>query len=98
MIRTLGKFEGELYATRAVYDLSMDGMLDDEIGSCDELGWYARYSGPIRCRGPFHMILSVDSQGSVHGEYFDSEQDLDAAWQGIESEYEAFYAQQETDD
>ena len=94
MIRYPGKFEGELYATRAIYDIAGEGMLSD-IGSVDELGWYACYSGLIRGRGPFHVIISEDSQGLVLGEYFDTEQELEKAWEGIEQEYEKFYSMQE---
>ena len=94
MIRDLGKFECELYATRAVYDMAGDGMLTD-IGSVDELGWYACYSGTIRGRGPFHVIVSEDSQGFVHGEYFDTEADMEKAWAAIEGEYETLYATME---
>ena len=94
MIKQLGKFEGELYATRAVYDMSMDGMLDN-IGSADELGWYACYSGPIRGKGPFHVIISEDSQGFVRGEYFDSEETMEKAWSAIEKEYSRHYEESE---
>ena len=96
MIKHLGKFEGELYATRAVYDMSMDGMLDD-IGCVDELGWYASYSGLIRGRGPFHVIISEDSQGFVRGEYFDTEDELNAAWAAIKDEYTKFYEANENE-
>lgn len=89
MIRSLGKFEGEMYATRAVYDMAGDGMLDD-IGSVDELGWYVRYSGTIRGRGPFHCIISEDSQGFVRGTFYDTEAECDTAWSSIEAEYDAY--------
>ena len=91
MIRTLGKFEGELYATRYVYDLSVDGGIDEDIGESDALGWYGRFSGTIRGRGPFHIIISENSQGFVHGEFFDTEEQMNAAWSQIETEYDLFY-------
>ena len=95
MIHTPGKFEGEFYATRAVYDIAGDGMLD-EIGSVDELGWYASYSGPIRGRGPFHAIVSENCRGCVHGAFYDTAAELEVAWAAIEAEYENFYEQGDT--
>jgi hypothetical protein len=90
VIRYPGKFEGEMYATRAVYDMAGHGMLDD-IGSVDELGWYCAYSGNIRGRGPFHVIISEDSQGFVRGEYFDTEAEMQRAWAAIEAQYERLW-------
>ena len=83
MILYPGKFEGELHATRAVYDMAGDGFIED-CGDVQTCGWYARYSGPIRGRGPFHVIISEDSQGFVHGEYFESQEEFDAAWAEVE--------------
>jgi hypothetical protein len=95
MIQYPGKFEGELYATRAVWDMAGDHGVDEELGSTDELGWFCKYSGTIRGRGPFHVIVSEDSQGFVHGEYFDTESEMIEAWAQIETEYNCFYTEQE---
>lgn len=85
-IKGPGKFEGETYAARFAYENP-----DDEIGSSDELGWFGRFSGKIKGRGPFHIIVSEDSNGFVHAEFFDSEKELNDAWAEIESEYEKYY-------
>ena len=85
-IKGLGKFEGGTYATRFAYDNP-----DDEIGSVDELGWYGKFSGKIKGRGPFHIIVNEDSQGFVSGEMFKSEKELNKAWREIEKEYETYY-------
>ena len=89
-IKGPGKFEGENYVTRYVYDVAGDGMLDN-IGSVDELGWFARFSGKVKGRGPFHVIVSEDSNGFVYGQYFPSEKALEKRWAQIEREYERYY-------
>lgn len=95
-IKGPGKFEGETYAVRWVYDQAGHGFLDD-VGSVDELGWYAKYSGKIKGRGPFHVIINEDSQGFVSGEFFDTDKQINKAWERIEKEYEDFYAEQGDD-
>jgi len=82
-IKGPGKFEGETYAARFAYD-----NVDGEIGSVDELGWYGRFSGKIKGRGPFHIIVMENSQGFVYADFYDNEEQLEAAWAEIESAYE----------
>lgn len=85
-IKGPGKFEGETYAARYAYENP-----DGEIGAADELGWYGWYSGPIRhSKQVFHIIVSEDNQGFVRGEFFDTKDQLNRAWRGIEKEYEKF--------
>ena len=85
----LGKFEGELYATKYAYESTLDGC-SEELGEVDGFGWYASFSDKIKGRGPFHIILQESSQGFVHGAYYDTADDLAAAWSALESEYEEF--------
>jgi hypothetical protein len=88
----LGKFEsnGNYYhVAQYLYSVTGDGGFD-EIGSVDELGWYARFDGKIKGRGPFFALLSEHSQGFFDIEWFDDLESLDVAWKGIEEEYENF--------
>ena len=88
----LGKFEGELYATKYIYDVTGDGC-SDTLGESDGFGWYASFSGKIKGRGPFHAIIGEDSQGFVHGTYYDTAADLALAWDKLETEYDEFSAE-----
>ena len=97
MIRHPGKFEGELYATRAIYELVGDGTCD-ELGDVDGFGWYARFSGTVRGRGPLYCIISEDSQGFVYGRYFDDAANLDRAWSCLEAEYAEFCEERESEE
>lgn len=90
----LGKFEGELYATVYAYESTLDGC-GAELGDCETFGWYGAFSGKIKGRGPFHIILREDSQGFVSGAYYDTAEDLATAWSALESEYEDFCNEQE---
>jgi hypothetical protein len=82
-IKGRGKFEGETYAAKFAYDYP-----DDEIGSVDELGWYGKFSGKIKGRGPFHIIVNENSDGFVSGTFYDTPSQLKRAWARIEKEYE----------
>lgn len=86
-IKGPGKFEGETYVAKHIYE---NNFTDAEIGSVDELGWYGRFSGKLKGRGPFHVIVSESSDGFVSGEFFDTEKQMMKAWRGIEQEYENF--------
>lgn len=89
-IRRLGKFEGETYLCRAIYDLSLEGGLDDELGESEGFGWYGKFSGRIRNRGPFHVIINENSVGFVGCQFYDNEKQLDKAWRELEDEYAEF--------
>ena len=90
----LGKFEGELYATKYAYESGLDSC-DDEIGEVDGFGWYGCFSDKIKGRGPFHIILHENSQGFVTGSYYDTAGDLGTAWSALESEYEKYCAEED---
>jgi len=91
-IKGPGKFEGETYAARYAYENP-----DDEIGESDALGWYGRFEGKIKGRGPFCIIVREDSQGFVYGQFYDTPKQLAAAWRRIEREYEKFYDESESE-
>ena len=42
-----GKFEGEGFATFALYRLSLDSAQDDEVGTVDDIGWHGLFRGPV---------------------------------------------------
>lgn len=85
-IKGPGKFEGELHVTRYAHE-----NYDEDIGDVQELGWYGRFSGPIKGRGPFHIIVRENDQGFVYGKLYDSEQQINADWGEIVKEYEKLY-------
>ncbi len=85
----LGKFEGELYATKYAYESTLDGC-SEELGDSETFGWYATFSDKIKGRGPFHIIVSENSQGFVSGTYYDTAEELAAAWQALETKYDQF--------
>jgi hypothetical protein len=85
-IKGMGKFEGETYIVKWVYSTS-----DGGIGESDSIGWYDYYSGKIKGRGPFHVIVTENSVGFVSGRFFDSESAMMKVWREIEDEVEAYY-------
>jgi hypothetical protein len=93
MITALGKYEGELYATRYISENSE--WCNDQLGECESFGWYGKWSGAIRGRGPFHVIIYEDNNGFVGGTYYKDKKALDAAWSALESEYEEYSEESE---
>jgi hypothetical protein len=85
-IKGRGKFEGETYVARFAYENP-----DEDIGSVDELGWYGRFSGKLKGRGPFHLTVYEGSEGFVTASFFDTKAELDDAWAEIESAYSDYY-------
>lgn len=84
-IKGPGKFEGETYVAKWVYETS-----DGGIGDVQGLGWFDYYSGKIKGRGPFHLIISEDSQGFVSAEFFDTKEQMEKHWARIERAVERF--------
>jgi hypothetical protein len=85
-IKRPGKYEGELYVTKYAHEND-----DESIGDVQELGWFGRFSGKIKGRGPFHIITQENDQGFVYGKLYDTEAELNTAWDEIVAEYEKFY-------
>jgi hypothetical protein len=84
-IKGPGKFEGETYAARYAYE-----NVDEDLGDVQTFDWYGRFSGKIKGRGPFHIIVRENNQGFVYGEFFDTEAALKKQWRRIERAYEKF--------
>lgn len=84
-IKGPGKYEGELYATRYAHENP-----DDELGDVQDFGWFGRFSGKIKGRGPFHIITQEDNNGFVYGKFYETESELNDAWDDIETEYAEF--------
>lgn len=91
-IKGPGKFEGSTFAGKYAYENA-----DKEIGSVDELGWFGNFSGKIKGRGPFHIIVSEDNQGFVYDEFFDTKEKMLKRWNKIEHAYEKFYDESESE-
>lgn len=84
-IKGPGKYEGELYVTRYAHENE-----NESLGDVQDFGWFGRFSGKIKGRGPFHIITQEDSQGFVYGQLFNTEKKMLARWNDIEREYEKF--------
>lgn len=67
-------------------------------GSVDELGWFDRFDGMIKGKGPFYAIVSESSQGFVNVVWYDTEEELDEDWEAIETMYTNFYEEQENNE
>lgn len=70
-----GKFEGnhDLRIARGLYTLTLDGQLDDQLGSVDEgmwLGWIGRF------------VCQEDTQGFFSYEVFDTSDEAKASFLG----------------
>lgn len=89
-IKGPGKFGGELYATQYAYENA-----DEDLGDVQDFGWYGFFSGKIKGRGPFHIIVFENSQGFVTGERYSTEKAAREVWQRIEDEYAEFYEGEE---
>lgn len=84
-IKRPGKFEGETYAARYAYENP-----DDDLGDSETFNWYGRFSGRIKGRGPFYIIVEETSQGFVNAEFFGSETALNNKWEELQMEWESF--------
>lgn len=91
-IKGPGKFEGETYVAKWVYETS-----DGGIGDVDGPGWYDYYSGKIKGRGPFHLIVSEDSQGFVSATFYDTKAQMEKAWARVERGVDRFYDEQDSE-
>jgi hypothetical protein len=84
-IKGPGKFEGETYAARYAYD-----NVDEDLGDVQTFDWYGKFSGKIKGRGPFHIIVRENNQGFVYGEFFKTEAELNRQWRRIERAWDKF--------
>lgn len=93
-----GKFEGETWLTVQVYESSNEGGADEEIGSVDEIGWYALFTNFEASDGSKrHGILSEDSNGFVSFAESDTAEEAQAEFSQIVDEYNRFDEEQEQD-
>lgn len=87
-IKGPGKFEGELYITRYVYD---EGFYDEELGDVGGFGWYGLIDGMnIKGRGLFYGIISENNFGFVSGQWFKDRKEMKNKWAEIEEAYSEF--------
>lgn len=101
-IRPYGPGKFDLMIDAYIWDLSLDGYCDEEAGSISETGiWYGRINAGIQdfadsdllnqderdyLRSFVGAIVSEDSHGFVHVEYYASAGALRAAWREVERE------------
>jgi hypothetical protein len=76
-------------ADEDLYEISLDGGLNEECGSVTEYGtWY----GMMRTYDEYAgVILIEDSQGFVDVMRFDTDKQLDFYWQGIVADVAKWY-------
>jgi len=108
-----GKFSTDLDSH--IYDLSMDGGPDEELGDSEDFGWYGLMSDgesiadDLRSNGvelededyeklkaAAGVIIFLNSQGFVEVAYYDTDKELQAAWNKLEEEAEEFYGVEDT--
>lgn len=78
------------FSTEALRELSMDtSWLDAEIGSVDELGWYALMG---------RYILEANMAGFYACEEFLSVDAAKASWEDLEDHYAQYYGERESGD
>jgi hypothetical protein len=94
-MRRPGKYEGcmdqELGAR--LYEMTLDGAHDEEMGDVDTYGWY----GLILGDGPDDesYIVTTDSAGFFDYTAFPTPNDALDAWAAIEAEYAATVGEEE---
>lgn len=72
--------------TEALWEISMNGFQDAEIGDAETTGWYALLKGPFEdpiLKGYAGGIIETGSQGFVNGQLFKSKAALDIKWNKI---------------
>lgn len=80
-----GKFEGcGNYAKVAEY---LYESCDEELGDVEFFGWYGKFAGKIKGRGPFFAVVSEDSNGFVDVTYYDTEQELENEWCNLQDQW-----------
>jgi len=106
-IRTYGPGKFNTILDSYVYQVSLDGGCDDEIGSVDEGGWFGlmrnghtifKDHDPLletlneaereKLTSSAGVILSEDSNGFLSVDYFNTDAELDEAWDRIVSDHE----------
>ncbi len=96
-----GKFEGNgnySLVAQYLYSLSLDNSLDDDLGESESFGWYGKFSGKIKGRGPFYVIVSENSQGFFDATYYDTSKELEEDWTKLEEDWEKFSEEQEEEE
>jgi len=85
-----GKFEGtpDQDLGERLYDSSLEGGTDDQVGSVGDLGWYGLFTD-FEGR---HFIVNEDENGFFGYEEFDSAEDANRTFAQIEDQYDSWYA------
>lgn len=80
----MSKFENEL--TERAYAVAGDGFAERELGSVDELGWYAQVVIDGKTVG-----LVEDCSGFVYSEVYEYQWRAEQVWTTVENNYDYFY-------
>lgn len=78
----MSKFDSRL--AENLYEDSLEGGADDDIGSVDELGWFGLFEEE-------KAILSEDGQGFVYLNEYGDQEALDKAWNEIIDQYNQYW-------
>ncbi len=87
-----GKFDS--VETEQLYEISLDGFCDDQLGDVDGYEWYGKMSN-TGVENAEYAILYNDSQGFVYSYPFETEEDLNIAWAKIQVDYAEWGADSE---
>jgi hypothetical protein len=86
-----GKFAGcaDADVAEALYDMTLEGGANEEIGSVQELGWYGLLID-TGVQGVPHAIVNEDSDGFFTYQEFQTEDAARRRWSRIESMYDEY--------
>ena len=94
-----GKFEGCPSETIAemLYGFTMESGQDSELGDVEGFGWYALITNVKEIKGNPSFIVHADNVGFFDYASYNSESDAKTNWDRIESEYEEWENEGESD-
>jgi len=78
----IGKFDS--VEAEELYKESLNGGLDDEVGSVSEAGWFGLMDT---------FILSEDSQGFVSLDSFGNRKEAERAWADVQRQYAEYWGE-----
>lgn len=97
------KFAGP--ASEKLWDSSMECGHDEDLGEADSFGWYALFNfsdndeaKQFCCDGMVGAILMQGSSGHISCDTYDTAEALNTAWNALETAWEEFEGEDDTDD
>lgn len=92
LFRSYGPGKFSTYADAYIYELSMDGGADEEVGEAQYDSWYGLMRGPFdhpQLKKFAGAILFENSQGFVEATFYESKKKLESEWKRVSSEVES---------